>query len=123
MLEKSAIRHTIASASTAVFETLLFVLLVWATTVSPTIVNPATIFIGTALNFVLNKYWVFQSSSRAWHLEVGHFFVVAGFALIAQSLFFGALFHMFHQAVTAKLIALGLGFMINYPLKRWVFHQ
>ncbi len=121
MLHLSPVRHTIASLSTALFETVLFALLVHTTSITPTIINPATILIGTTANFCINKYWVFSGSKRAWHHEAMHFMVISVFSLFAQSLLFTVIFKMLHMAIMAKLIALALGFLLNYPLKRWVF--
>lgn len=123
MLHHTPVRHTIASASTAILETVLFIALVKLTPVSPNILNPFTIFLGTGANYLLNKHWVFGSSQRAWHREVSHFFIVAGLALLAQSLFFSLIYNLIQMPIAAKLIALAIGFTVNYPLKRRVFHQ
>lgn len=80
---------------------------------------------GGVINFILNRKWTFQSSSKMGGEALRYFFVCGGSLFLNTSLvwLFTELF-VFNYMVSKCIVVVAIGLFWNYPMHRyWVFSQ
>jgi putative flippase GtrA len=118
-------RTVIVGGTATALDLLLLVVLVRDEMLTPEQANLPSLFAGSAVQFLGNRYWVFQAQDRPWGRQLVGFFVAEAISFGLNWLGFDLLVKhtsiYYPLARPASVAIVFFGF--SYPVWKWIFRS